>query len=376
MKLAIVDVSNFEDYPIGGQLTSTKSILNYFVQNDSIIEILLIGIGNHMNQQKEIRINGQSIPFLNIYMDVNDPNHPKKSLRLHFMLGLFKKYFEIRKAKVDVFFIQNPESFLPLNILFPKAKIVVFSHGSFYNIFDHIRYKRFKTNFVKILLEHYIKNMLKRANIIFVLDQQSQDEYKPFNNNVIKVTNSIDLEKYRSVLEVNARAAKAVYIGRLSANKRVDVIIQALANLENMTLDIYGIGEEYANIEQMIGKLGVQDRVNLQGSCPNDEIITRLSEYDVLIMNSIVEGMPMVILEAMAAGLAILSTPAGAIKEFVVEGENGFFTDGSPESIIEGLKKLQTSDIVKIKQNNLRKAKDFDYRNVNEFLLRRIVELK
>ena len=143
MKIAFVDTSNFIDYPIGGQLTSVKKMINFFICQEQT-SIILIGINKKNKKNCTVKIGNKNISFISVYEDTNDSENPKRSLRLHFMLGLFLNILKIKKMDIDVFFIHNPEAFLPIKIFYRKKKIVTFSHGSFYNIFNHIRFKKLK----------------------------------------------------------------------------------------------------------------------------------------------------------------------------------------------------------------------------------------
>ncbi|HEX9063254.1 MAG TPA: glycosyltransferase family 4 protein [Clostridia bacterium] len=360
MKIAFLDTSNYVDYPIGGQLTSVRRMLEAFLQYEDV-ELLLIGIRKENDENLDyVLIKDKKIPFISVYVDSNNPDNPQKSLRMNFMKGLLGKSGTIRRQKADVFFLQSPESFLPVRLMFPFTKIATFSHGSFYNIFNHIRFQNMRKGMVRLLLKRYLDTVVRKSNVIFVLDKQSVNEYTPYNRNVIKVTNSIDISKFR-IPEKTGYLKRAVFVGRLSANKRVDIIIRAVAEVDGISLDIYGTGEEYSRLEETISELNVSSRVLLKGAVDNEKIVEVLPDYDVLIMNSIVEGMPMVILEAMAAGLAVISTRVGAVDEIIIEGENGIFTDGSYKNIAEAIRKLGTGDIAGIRERNRACAAKFDY---------------
>lgn len=362
MKIAFIDTSNFIDYPIGGQLTSVKRMLDYFSTKEDI-KIYLIGI-QHENHNNIVNINN-NIQFLSIYTDKNNPNNPKQSLRLNFMLSLIKNVPKIKKLNIDVFFLHNPESFFPIKIFFPRKKIALFSHGSFYNIFNHIRFDKAKNILIKSLLKAYLDWVIKKSSVVFSLDKKTSEYYSKMNKNVYTVTNSIDINKFGVSADLE-KTQKAVFVGRLSSNKQVDSIIKAMNLVTDIQLDIFGEGEEYENLKRIIDALNIKHKISLNGAIDNDRLCGILYNYDILIINSIVEGMPMVILEALASGLAIITTKAGAIEDIIIEGENGYFTDGSPKGIAKAFEDLRSSDIVKIRKANRDYATKFDYKVVNE----------
>ena len=104
MKIAFVDTSNFIDYPIGGQLTSVKKMINFFICQEQT-SIILIGINKKNKKNCTVKIGNKNISFISVYEDTNDSENPKRSLRLHFMFGLFK-YTKIKKMDM-MFSIHN-----------------------------------------------------------------------------------------------------------------------------------------------------------------------------------------------------------------------------------------------------------------------------
>lgn len=97
-------------------------------------------------------------------------------------------------------------------------------------------------------------------------------------------------------------------------------------------LDVYGgdplpgVGElsERARILHAIEDLGVADDVVLHGYLPTDQLIARYRQADVLLHSSVSEGLPVVILEAMATELPVVASDAGGVREAVRDGVDGF----------------------------------------------------
>lgn len=101
---------------------------------------------------------------------------------------------------------------------------------------------------------------------------------------------------------------KIVAAGRLVAQKNFKCLIDAISIIEReeITLDIYGAGPEEATLKDYIERLGLADRVHLKGF--TSDFSSKLSEYDLLALSSNFEGLPNVILEALASGLPVVST--------------------------------------------------------------------
>jgi len=118
-------------------------------------------------------------------------------------------------------------------------------------------------------------------------------------------------------------------VSRLQRDKGCDVSVEAFAGVAhrygNVRLDIFGEGEERANLEAMVDHLGLRDKVHFRGHLVESALARELPDFDVFIQHSRVrEGSPVSLVEAMACGLAVVATPVGGIPDQVVPGETGY----------------------------------------------------
>jgi len=74
---------------------------------------------------------------------------------------------------------------------------------------------------------------------------------------------------------------------------------------------------------QEVGRLGLSDHVALPGWVGPNDVAELLSRSDVLVLPSFDENLPMSVIEGMAAGLAIIATPVGAVEDIIVHGDTG-----------------------------------------------------
>jgi glycosyltransferase involved in cell wall biosynthesis len=116
---------------------------------------------------------------------------------------------------------------------------------------------------------------------------------------------------------------KAVTVGRLVPWKRIDLILGAMASMPELGLVIVGEGPERPRLKQLVASLGVTDRVCFAGACPRDETLALMAGCDFFVLNSTYEGLPHVVLEAMALGLPVVATAVGGTPEVVRDGETG-----------------------------------------------------
>jgi glycosyltransferase involved in cell wall biosynthesis len=116
---------------------------------------------------------------------------------------------------------------------------------------------------------------------------------------------------------------KAVTVGRLVAWKQVNGLLEALTEVPELGLVVVGDGPERPRLERRARELGVQDRVYFAGRRPKKEALSLMAACDLFVLNSAYEGLPHVVLEAMALGLPVVATAAGGTPEVVRDGETG-----------------------------------------------------
>ncbi|MCP3917118.1 MAG: glycosyltransferase family 4 protein [bacterium] len=144
------------------------------------------------------------------------------------------------------------------------------------------------------------------------------------------VPNAIDASRFQGAAPIElaelgldpARPTTAV-IGLVYAAKGQDLALDALARAgcEDLQLLVVGPGDT-AELEARARALGVVDRVRFTG--PREDVPSVLAALDFLLLPSRWEGMPYIVLEAMASGLPVVATPVDGARELVREGSSGF----------------------------------------------------
>jgi 1,2-diacylglycerol 3-alpha-glucosyltransferase len=117
-----------------------------------------------------------------------------------------------------------------------------------------------------------------------------------------------------------------LYVGRLDREKGLDLLVEALAQLDrnNIQLVIGGKGAFRADLERLCHKLGLESRVVFPGFIPAEDLPLLLNSVDLFAMPSHAELQSIATLEAMASGLPVLAANARALPELVTPGINGF----------------------------------------------------
>jgi sugar transferase (PEP-CTERM/EpsH1 system associated) len=131
-------------------------------------------------------------------------------------------------------------------------------------------------------------------------------------------------------------------VSRLNPVKGVDFLIQALAQMDDVTLVIIGDGPERAALEVLAGDLGVAGRIHWAGH--RRDVPHLLPALDVFVQPSLHEGLPNTVLEAMAAGLPVVATAVGGTPEVVVDGLTGVLVPPRDSSALAGAVAMLLSD--------------------------------
>ncbi|MFT3987323.1 glycosyltransferase [Aestuariivirga sp.] len=140
-----------------------------------------------------------------------------------------------------------------------------------------------------------------------------------------------------------------VCIGRLSEQKGQLVLLEAAALLKAKGLSfrivLAGDGPMRGEIEKKIGQLGLQNHVSITGWLSNTEVRTQLQAARAMVLPSFAEGLPVVIMEAMALSRPVVSTYVAGIPELVVPGETGWLVPaGDATALADALQDVLKSD--------------------------------
>jgi len=133
------------------------------------------------------------------------------------------------------------------------------------------------------------------------------------------------------------------FLGRLSSQKNVNMLLEAFAAAfrcdEAVSLAIGGTGPEANALLAKAETLGILDRVNWLGECTADV----MSTFDILALPSSYEGMPYVLLEALASGLPIVATAVGGVRSVIQDEVEGLVVQpGDSGQFGAALRKLAT----------------------------------
>jgi glycosyltransferase involved in cell wall biosynthesis len=169
------------------------------------------------------------------------------------------------------------------------------------------------------------------------------------------------------------RFVRVLFAGTMGKLKGERDLIAALRRVPDLTsrVRLVMLGRGAETIEPLCRESGLWPVIDHFGAVPLDERVTFFKWADLFVLPTYAEGMPMVVLEAMAAGLPIISTPVGGIPELIENGVEGFLVEpGDVNALADRITRL-VEDRTERQQMGARgqaKAREFDLSLVLERL--------
>lgn len=159
------------------------------------------------------------------------------------------------------------------------------------------------------------------------------------------IYNGIDLDLYRPKVHVEHEQCVIGTVGRLAAVKDQLTLIKATEKLitefpelkNKLSIVLVGDGELYSTIANYIAEHSLQGNIELLGA--RNDVADILHDFDVFVLPSLAEGIPLTILEAMATALPVISTRVGGVPELIEDGVNGYLIQ--PQDVADLASKIK-----------------------------------
>jgi len=171
-------------------------------------------------------------------------------------------------------------------------------------------------------------------------------------NKVIVVPNGVDTEKFKPAGKENARKLLnlpldkniILFVGALRSIKGVDYLIEAAKNFVDSNTELYLVGRDDGlkkSLKKMAQDFKITDFIKFIGPVNHEDIPLWISASDILVLPSLSEGRPNVVLEALACEVPVVATDVGGIPELIINGETGYLVPAkNPLELSEKVNKL------------------------------------
>ncbi|MGB9788671.1 MAG: glycosyltransferase family 4 protein [Dictyoglomus turgidum] len=156
-----------------------------------------------------------------------------------------------------------------------------------------------------------------------------------------------------------------LYAGRLAKEKNIEFIFTSLEKLlkkrEDIILLVVGDGDERKNLENLVKKLNLEDKIVFMGWHPREELVNFYKIAEIFVFASTTETQGLVTLEAMAGGCAIVAIKAPGSMSLIEDGKEGFLVKEDPEEFANKVELLLNNrNLLATMQNNAKiKAREF-----------------
>ncbi len=295
-------------------------------------------------------------------------------VRLAFSIFSYLKFLTYYK-KYDLFHIHSTsngsafrKSYYLKTLKKANKKVIVHNHAALFLVFyEGLNDKR----------KQQIRDYFQGADMVLALSDVWKEKYKEALgiSNCQTLNNGIDdTEFIKAVCDMEKHRNEFVVLGRLGERKGTYDLIEAvkIAKQYNANIKIYLAGDgEIDKVKDIVSNENLTDNIQIIGWADHSKKMELLKSSATLVLPSHYEGLPIAILEGMAAGKAIISTTVGSIPE-VVTNENGILVEaGDVNALSEALIKCSTDleMLNEMKENNIEKIKkEFSVRKMHELL--------
>ena len=178
---------------------------------------------------------------------------------------------------------------------------------------------------------------------------------------VIVVPNGVDIDKFkptgkeyaRNMLSLPLDKKIVLFVGALKKIKGVDYLIEAAKSFLDIDISLYIVGRDDGmkkSLEKRARELKIGDYIKFIGPLSHADLPLWFSASDILVLPSLSEGRPNVILEAFACEVPVIATNVGGIPELMINGETGYLvTAKDPIELSEKINKLLVDRNLRIK---------------------------
>lgn len=220
-------------------------------------------------------------------------------------------------------------------------------HGTPYIITEHWSRYLPGNDFNGFLRKNITKLVVKNASAVTTVTEilaKAMQAHGLRNDNYIVVPNVVDFNKFKPIKHHND-VPKIVHVSCFeNKSKNITGLIEALNILETKNIDyqcvFIGDGMDFEMIKDYAQKLKNQDNIRFTGVLEGQEFIDELASSDFLVLSSNYETQGVVLLEAFACGLPVVSTNVGGIPEIVTESNGILVPPQDPEQLAAAMQAM------------------------------------
>ncbi len=316
----------------------------------------------------------QNLPFDFIPIDM------KKPTSVNFLTGLTLKAPKLKLTKSAIIHTQRPDEMFPFAVFWRQNPKICTLHG-----IPAQGIKTRKSWFIYSVYKLLEKYSLKRIDFLIAVDARAKSFYLkkyPFLRKKLKlIPNGVntqlfkpqDPKEVKPMFGFNEDDKIILSIGRFSFEKRFDLLIKVFCDVkkevENAKLVLVGQGPERKKLVELVRKIGMED-VEFLEPVEHERIPALMNCADMLVLCSMYEGMPTVVLEALACGVPVVATDVGDVGKIVEDGRTGQLVKADDyKNIKKAILKLLGEGKSVYKENCIEMAKSYSWESLSVRIL-------
>jgi len=345
------------------------ALIHRFFWKDGAIPLTVRNVAKNISQQRGIKVfvfasdvneadSNDKVQFVRVF---------RKKISLFdisgiiFAISLFFKLITIhKKEKIDLLQIHDSTAFYSAWLFSKLYKIpnVMFMHACIFEKGKEGMYPKTQEFMYKLNTRFYIKH----ATLIACISERLTHwaERLGAKREKIKLINEpVDTGLFKPVIKnISKKSRTILFIGRFSPEKGAKYLVQAMPKIIKVfpqaKLKMIGQGNEKKELINLTKNLNIKNSIEFKGEIPNNQLRQFYTQADVLVIPSLSEGLPKVLLEALASGLPVIGTKVGGIPEVVKDGYNGLLIESkSSDEIAKSIIKLFSNEnLLKVLSKN------------------------
>jgi len=258
---------------------------------------------------------------------------------------------------------------------FHRKPVVISSHGAIFHTGTNL--------FKNIYFFGWCRLLLKFADRIVAVSENDANIFSKIvpQEKIVVIHNPVRLDRFYCAKKNPNTFA---FVGRLSRNKRLDLLIEAFASASrNKEAMLYIVGSDFENLrkglERKVKNLNAEDRIKFLGALPEQELVELLASTDFFISASEYEGFGISAIEGMVSGCIPVLSSIPSFRAFVEKGKNGFLLDfhntKEASKKLAQIMELSQAEKEKMRKNAIIYSKRFEPKEQTKKLLALYSEL-
>lgn len=335
---------------------------------------LLNPLSNHIYliAGKNFSIKIKNIHIIKIKVRTGNTIFSKILRNMLIQIKISTQIFKQKDVNLWIFFLDSHALLLPVLVSKILSKQIIFLLAASIRKSNDSK-KDPLTQF--LIWSEYLNFRITNGIIVYSENIVKDWNLTSFNNKIFIASEHIlNFEKFRIIKSFDKRSNLIGYVGRLSNEKGIVEFLNAIPKIlnkrENLKFIICGDGPLREEVESFLDVKNLNSNVTFLGWISHEELPNILNELKLLVIPSHSEGLPNILLEAMACGTPVLSTSVGSIPDVITSKTGYLMNNNSPNCISKNVLKVmnnQKLENISNKASKMVKTR-FNYnKNVNRW---------